>query len=92
MASRPCSPPGAHGLPDVHRVAAVAATPAAFAAAVVALLTDDTLWRRRRTAAADFARERFTEAAYQHALLLGLDLVATPSRVPVGCEVLASMA
>jgi glycosyltransferase involved in cell wall biosynthesis len=75
------TPAGAQGLPGIERVAPVETEPARFADAVCDLLTDAALRRQRGLAGANYARERFSEAALRQSLLFALD-IAEPAAVP----------
>jgi GT2 family glycosyltransferase len=71
------TPVGAQGLPGVAEVACVCGDAASFADAVCTLLLDDAAWQLRCAAQLDYARARFSEAAYRQAVVQAMALPAT---------------
>jgi glycosyltransferase involved in cell wall biosynthesis len=63
------TPVGAQGCPGLQDIIAVCADPTGFAAAVTRLLTDDAHWVQCCTDQITYAREHFSPASMQAALL-----------------------
>ncbi len=68
------TPVGAQGLPGVAEVVCVCGDAASFADAVCTLLQDDAAWQLRCTAQLDYARARFSEAAYRQSVMRAMAL------------------
>lgn len=77
------TPTGAQGLPDLDKVADVAADAPSFAAAVCRLLTDDALWETRCAAQISYASARFGLATLRDELLNALRLPVVSPGQPV---------
>jgi glycosyltransferase involved in cell wall biosynthesis len=75
---------GAQGMPELERVASVAADAADFADEVVRLLSDDALWAQRCAAQIGYARERFSEAALRESFLAAIGMEPGASAMAAG--------